>query len=61
MGSSAILAFGIGSMQRRVAGEDAGTVRGMEMKTLDELKTRLLEVDDLNAAASVLRWDQMTY
>ena len=28
---------------------------------LDELKARLLEVNDLNAAAAVLRWDQATY
>jgi carboxypeptidase Taq len=27
----------------------------------DELKARLLEVNDLNSAASVLRWDQTTY
>jgi carboxypeptidase Taq len=32
----------------------------MEPK-LQELKTRLLEVDDLNAAAAVLSWDQTTY
>ena len=31
------------------------------MKTLDELKARLLEVDDLNGAAALLRWDQTTY
>ena len=31
------------------------------MKSLDELKARLLEVDDLNGAASLLRWDQTTY
>jgi carboxypeptidase Taq len=31
------------------------------MKALAELKTRLLEVDDLNGAASLLRWDQSTY
>src|SRR5690349_20725692 len=31
------------------------------MKPLDELKARLLEVDDLKASASLLRWDQMTY
>jgi carboxypeptidase Taq len=29
--------------------------------TLDELKQRLLEVNDLNSAASLLRWDQQTY
>jgi len=34
---------------------------GVEIKPLDELKARLLEVEDLKAAASVLRWDQMTY
>jgi carboxypeptidase Taq len=28
---------------------------------LDELKTRLLEVNDLGSAAAVLRWDQSTY
>ncbi len=28
---------------------------------LDELKTRLLEVDDLRAAGAVLNWDQTTY
>src|SRR5262245_20422808 len=28
---------------------------------LQELKTRLLEVDDLNSAASLLNWDQTTY
>ena len=32
----------------------------MESK-LDELKARLLEVNDLNAAGAVLRWDQATY
>lgn len=32
----------------------------MESK-LQELKTRLLEIDDLNKAAAVLRWDQTTY
>src|SRR5258705_747110 len=31
------------------------------MKALDALKQRLLEVDDLNSAASLLRWDQTTY
>lgn len=31
------------------------------MRALDALKNRLLEVDDLNAAASLLRWDQTTY
>ena len=31
------------------------------MKALDPLKARLLEVDDLNHAAAVLRWDQATY
>ena len=31
------------------------------MKTLDELKARLLEVDDLSGAAALLRWDQATY
>src|SRR5580765_5368711 len=31
------------------------------MKSLDALKLRLLEVDDLNAAAALLRWDQTTY
>lgn len=30
-------------------------------KELQELKTRLLEVNDLNSAASVLAWDQTTY
>lgn len=30
-------------------------------KKLEELKARLQEVDDLNAAASVLYWDQSTY
>src|SRR5262245_64811580 len=34
---------------------------GMEINALDELKARLLEVEDLKAAASLLRWDQMTY
>jgi carboxypeptidase Taq len=28
---------------------------------LDQLKTRLLEINDLNAAAAVLAWDQTTY
>src|SRR5690348_14851991 len=28
---------------------------------LQELKTRLMEVDDLNSAASLLYWDQTTY
>jgi len=32
----------------------------MEAK-LQELKTRLLEIDDLNAASSVLEWDQAAY
>jgi len=31
------------------------------MRSLDALKLRLLEVDDLNGAASLLRWDQTTY
>ena len=31
------------------------------MKALERLKARLLEVDDLNEAAAVLRWDQATY
>src|SRR5260221_10868476 len=31
------------------------------MKALEALKTRLLEVDDLNGAANLLRWDQATY
>jgi carboxypeptidase Taq len=31
------------------------------MKALAALKARLLEVDDLNAAANVLRWDLATY
>ncbi len=31
------------------------------MTALDELKARLLEVDDLKSAASLLRWDQATY
>src|SRR5690349_24924962 len=31
------------------------------MAHLDELKARLLEVEDLNSAASLARWDQMTY
>jgi carboxypeptidase Taq len=30
-------------------------------KKLQELKTRLLEVDDLNSAAALLSWDQTTY
>ncbi|HEY6196299.1 MAG TPA: carboxypeptidase M32 [Candidatus Eisenbacteria bacterium] len=31
------------------------------MKALEALKARLLEVDDLNGAAGLLRWDQTTY
>ena len=31
------------------------------MRSLDALKTRLMEVDDLNNAANLLRWDQTTY
>ena len=31
------------------------------MRSLDALKSRLIEVDDLNSAASLLRWDQTTY
>ncbi len=31
------------------------------MKALEALKSRLLEVDDLNNAAGLLRWDQTTY
>ncbi len=31
------------------------------MKDLDELRARLLEIDDLQGAASLARWDQMTY
>jgi carboxypeptidase Taq len=31
------------------------------MKALAALKTRLLEIDDLNSAAGLLRWDQTTY
>ncbi len=31
------------------------------MKPLDELKARLLEVDDINGAAALLRWDQTTF
>ena len=29
--------------------------------TLDRLKIRLLEANDLSSAASLLRWDQTTY
>src|SRR5207237_5264618 len=29
--------------------------------TLDRLKSRLLEANDLNSAAALLRWDQATY
>ena len=32
----------------------------MEAK-LQELKTRLLGINDLNAAAALLHWDQVTY
>ena len=32
----------------------------MEEK-LQQLKTRLMEISDLNSAASLLGWDQMTY
>jgi carboxypeptidase Taq len=31
------------------------------LRALDQLKNRLLEVDDLQRAADVLRWDQTTY
>ncbi len=31
------------------------------MKALKELQSRLLEIDDLNHAAALLRWDQTTY
>ena len=31
------------------------------MKSLEALKVLLLEVDDLNSAANLLRWDQTTY
>ncbi len=31
------------------------------MQAIDALKTRLLEIDDLGGAASLLRWDQTTY
>ncbi|HTR97726.1 MAG TPA: carboxypeptidase M32 [Candidatus Acidoferrales bacterium] len=31
------------------------------MRALDRLKARLIEIDDVNGAASLLRWDQMTY
>ena len=31
------------------------------MTALESLKIRLLEVDDLNNAAALLRWDQTTY
>jgi carboxypeptidase Taq len=31
------------------------------MKALEDLKVRLLEVNDLNHAAALLRWDQATY
>lgn len=31
------------------------------MKSLQKLKSRLLEIDDVNSAASLLRWDQTTY
>jgi carboxypeptidase Taq len=31
------------------------------MSAIDALKSRLLEIDDLNGAASLLRWDQTTY
>jgi carboxypeptidase Taq len=34
---------------------------GVKINALDELKARLIEVEDLQAAASLLRWDQMTY
>ena len=41
--------------------ERTGATGRCEIKALDELKARLLEVEDLKAAASLLRWDQMTY
>ena len=31
------------------------------MTAIDSLKQRLLEVDDLNHATALLRWDQATY
>ncbi len=31
------------------------------MSAIDALKSRLLEIDDLNGAAALLRWDQTTY
>jgi carboxypeptidase Taq len=37
------------------------TRTGEPMKALEQLKARLLEVDDLNGAAALLRWDQTTY
>src|SRR5262247_4383161 len=38
-----------------------GNNRQTAEKKLAELKRRLLEVNDLNGAASVLSWDQATY
>src|SRR5262245_31463443 len=34
---------------------------GGPMKSLDSLKARLAEIEDLNYSAAVLRWDQTTY
>jgi len=40
---------------------DADINPEVSLTALDQLKTRLLEVDDLRHAADVLRWDQTTY
>src|SRR5262245_41765940 len=39
----------------------AGNSRPTAEDRLAELKRRLIEINDLNAAASVLSWDQATY
>ena len=38
-----------------------GHSREKSLNTIDELKTRLLEVNDLNSANALLNWDQSTY
>jgi len=45
---------------RRTAGKPARNRRSAE-QMLVELKQRLREISDLNAAGDVLNWDQATY
>src|SRR5262249_59331435 len=47
--------------RRPVTGATAANVPEDRMKSLEALQARLREVDDINSAAGLLRWDQTTY